>query len=183
MASRNPKPLKLRQRRNKASTRATLKAGGMRAPALPVRACSCGGPQPEPQRRKGPGRPRKRRPLCSVCGGTGVLPWHAETHATWLLWWASEAASQWVDSDVPGIKRLILLVEDFHRTDKPVDRANFEKEIRLQEARYGLSPLDRRRLEWSIEAQDEQDGPAAPSPEPEKPRDDPRNVLRMVRPA
>jgi hypothetical protein len=88
-----------------------------------------------------------------------------------------------VDSDVPGIKRLILLVEDFHRTDKPGERSNMEKEIRLQEARYGLSPLDRRRLEWSVE-QPEENGDGAPPPrEPEKPRDDPRNVLRMVRPA
>lgn len=182
MPGPKPKPLHLRQRRNKASTRATLKAGGMRAPALPVRACACGGPQPERQRRKGPGRPCKRRPLCEVCGGTGVLPWHAETHATWLLWWASEAASQWVDADVPGIKRLILLVEDFHRTERPAERSVMEKEIRLQEARYGLSPLDRRRLEWSIEAPPDE-VEASPPPEPEKPREDPRNVLRMVKPA
>jgi hypothetical protein len=156
----------------------------MRAPALPMRACACGGPPVEVKRRKGPGRPRKPRPACDVCGGTGVLPWHPETTATWALWWASPGASEWIDAHLPGLRRLIQQVEDYHRSESAKERNDLQKEIRLQEARFGImSPLDMRRLEWGIDRPDETED-ERPAERPEPPRQtgtDARAALRMVK--
>jgi len=180
---RKLKPPSLRQRRNKASTRATLRAGGMRAPALPVRGCPCGGPVelPKPPRGKRKrGWPRKPPEVCAECRGTGTLPWHHLTVAWWGRLWASPMGPEYIESDVDALYITAGLVEAFWRGGT-ADKA-LAAEIRQEMARFGGSPLDRRRLEWGLEEPDEAGAAVAP-PEPEKPRDDPRNVLRMVRPA
>jgi len=87
---------------------------------------------------------------------------------------------EYIESDVDALYITAGLVEAYWRSGGSDGR--LAGEIRQEMARFGGSPLDRRRLEWGLEPpEDEQ--PAAPTPEPEKPRDDPRNVLRMVRPA
>ena len=156
-----------------------LRAGGMRAPALPIRGCACGGPQPEQKKRKGPGRPRKVRPACEVCGGTGVLPWHHLTRATWATWWASPMASAWIEADLPGLQRAIQLVEDFHRAETARERRELQSEIRQQELRFGLSPIDRRRLEWSLDKPEDEPEAAPVLPQPTG--TDARALLRVVK--
>ena len=60
-------------------------------------------------------------------------------------------ASEYVVADEHGLFRLAVLVDGFWW--KP--SKELAAEIRLQEQRYGLSPLDRRRLEWTVEQADE----------------------------
>jgi hypothetical protein len=108
--------------------------------------------------------------------------WHPMTVAWWRDVWASPMASEYVTADAHGLFRLAMLVNDFwSRPSK-----DMAAEIRLQEQRYGLSPLDRRRLEWTVEQVDEardrgrqrreqQKGAKQP-----KAGSDPRSVLSVV---
>ncbi len=113
-----PKDPALRQRRNKAATRATLRVEGearKRAPRLPER-------------------------------GEG-LEWHRLTRAWWQDVWHSPMSREYLDADVHGLYRLAVLVDKFWL--KP--SATLAQTIAAQEQRFGLSPLDRRRLEWIVE--------------------------------
>jgi hypothetical protein len=107
--------------------------------------------------------------------------WHPMTVAWWRDVWSSPMASEYVTADAHGLFRLAMLVNDFwSRPSKEL-----AAEIRLQEQRYGLSPLDRRRLEWTVEQVDEardrgrqrreQRGAKQP-----KAGSDPRSVLSVV---
>lgn len=55
-------------------------------------------------------------------------------------------ASQWLETDADALGRLALLWDDFYRRPS----ADGLKEIRLQSALFGLSPLDRSRLQWEV---------------------------------
>lgn len=97
--------------------------------------------------------------------------WHALTLEWWSRVWASPMASQYVESDIVGLGRLAVIVDEFnvHPDVKTLG------EIRLQEARFGLSPLDRTRLQWEIAKTDEIERKRA---KPEKSlRTDPRIAL------
>jgi len=87
-------------------------------------------------------QPRKRAPR---------LPrghdWRAETRAWWAGVWHSPMAAEYLDSDVHGLRRLAVLVDGFWSAPSK----ELAGEIRLQQQAFGLSPLDRRRLEWTIE--------------------------------
>jgi hypothetical protein len=72
--------------------------------------------------------------------------WHFLTVASWERAWRSEMASQWLPTDGDGLGRLALLWDEFYRRPAPPIMA----EIRLQEQRFGLSPLDRTRLQWEV---------------------------------
>lgn len=72
--------------------------------------------------------------------------WHPLTLATWERAWQSPMAPQWIASDVDGLGRLAILWDMFYTTG---DR-RIAAEIRLQESRFGLSPLDRSRLQWEV---------------------------------
>jgi len=56
-------------------------------------------------------------------------------------------AEEYLRADVHALYRLALLVDAYWT--KPT--AGLAAEIRLQQQAFGLTPLDRRRLEWSIE--------------------------------
>jgi hypothetical protein len=64
----------------------------------------------------------------------------------WQAVWASPMHFEFVGGDVPALFRLIMLVNSFW-WDSKLDVA---KEIRLLEREFGLTPLSRRRLEWSV---------------------------------
>lgn len=113
-----PKPTAIRQRQNKASTRAVLPVNGplRRVPRLPKVAD----------------------------GGT---EWHPLTRAWWRDLWHSPMASEYVSADIHALYRLAVLVDKFWQDPSIALSA----EIRLQQQAFGLTPLDRRRLEWTIE--------------------------------
>jgi hypothetical protein len=94
----------------------------------------------------------------------------------WTSIWGSPMSGEWDASDQHGLFMLARLLDDFWTTDDPATRAKLSTEIRLQGQRYGLSPIDRKRLAWET--------PKAPSPAsnpaPRKPaKPDPR--LRAVK--
>jgi len=137
-----PKPAHLRQRKNRTSTAAVLRAEGE-------------------GRKRAPSLPKDRE-------------WHSMTLAWWRDVWHSPMAAQFVKADAHGLYRLAVLVDRFWL--EPT--TTLAGEIRQQQAAYGLTPLDRRRLQWEsakAEAAEKKRRPLAPPSE-----GDPRNLLRMV---
>lgn len=103
--------------------------------------------------------------------------WHRLTRDWWRDVWRSPMAGEYLPSDVSGLSRLALLIDQFYTTLDP----RLMPEIRLQEARFGLSPVDRSRLQWEVAKGEEADRRRKPAT---KQRDaeqsDPRDVLRIV---
>jgi len=68
------------------------------------------------------------------------------TLEVWREWWESEMAGEWLQTDIAGLGLVAILYDDFYR------RPNVDtlKEIRLQRQCFGLTPIDRSRLQWEI---------------------------------
>lgn len=107
--------------------------------------------------------------------------WKPETAAWWAGIWASPMAPEFDKSDIHGLLILAVLVDEFWTEPTQALAA----EIRLQRQCFGLTPMDRRRLQWEIERTDEAQArgdqrrtaaaPKAPA------RKDPRSVLAAVK--
>lgn len=136
-----PKAPELRQRMNKATTRAVLpmRPAVQKAPPLP-----------------------------------GHRAWHARTVDWWQDAWKSPMAAEWLKADVHGLYVLAELIDQFWT--KPT--TFLAAEIRQQRQCFGLTPLDRRRLEWQVERVEAATRKAAPAPV--APTDDPRRLLSAV---
>lgn len=133
-----PKHHTTRARVNKASTRATLfepEPDEIEIPELPpMRLVE--------RKRKG----RDAEGLVQTEIYMVEVPWRLETRDWWESLWSSPMASEFHASDRHGLYRLAVLIDDFWQ--HPSTQANAE--IRLAQKDYGLTPLDRRRLEWTI---------------------------------
>jgi hypothetical protein len=113
--------------------------------------------------------------------------WHPAVIEWWDSVWRSPMAAAWLDSDMRGG---LFLLADLHqvrwesRSDGPL-LVKVAAEIRSQEVRFGLSPIDRRRLQWEIAPGAENnldrrpEGGRRARPQP-PPADDPRKVLRIA---
>lgn len=76
--------------------------------------------------------------------------WHKQTRAWWRDVWASPMAPEYDESDIHGLYLLAVLVNDFWEGPSQALAA----EIRLQRQCFGLTPIDRRRLQWEIDRGD-----------------------------
>lgn len=107
--------------------------------------------------------------------------WHALTLKWWANVWASPMAGQYLETDIDGLGRVAVLIDTYYKMPQ---RSELLAEIRLQEARFGLSPLDRSRLQWEIVKAEEAERRRAPKPTAStssKKVSDPRKVLRAVK--
>lgn len=109
--------------------------------------------------------------------------WRTETLEWWADIWASPMAPEFDDSDRHGLFLLAVLVDEFW-TSPSIALAG---EIRLQRQCFGLTPIDRRRLQWEIErTEDAQDkgrqrrAPAGGSRSKKSGDEDPRASLYAV---
>jgi rubrerythrin len=94
-------------------------------------------------RRKVPPLP-KREELTEV--------WHPRVLDWWRAVWKSPMAGEYLEADRTG--GLYLLAELYQRRWTEKDTrilVAITAEIRQQETRFGLSPTDRRKLQWTIE--------------------------------
>lgn len=176
-----PKPSALRQRTNKASTKATLPPEGSdeledrKIPTLPDRPCTGwpsekgvgGGPC-------GLGLPAK---TCAYCDSTGVLSWGPLAVDFWEAVWRSPMSAEFVQADIPGLYILADLTDRYWRGE-----SSLAAEIRLQRQQYGLDSLARRRLQWEVGKVEnaKRRAPAATLAQPTR-KTDPRQVLRAVK--
>lgn len=115
------------------------------------------------------------------------VDWHPQTLDWWADIWSSPMAPEYDDSDIHGLYLLALLVNDFWTATTGKERTALAAEIRLQSQRFGLSPIDRRRLQWEIERTEEAQDKGerrrnrdTPPATPAAPSADPRGVLRAV---
>jgi hypothetical protein len=115
------------------------------------------------------------------------IDWHANAMAMWTDLWSSPMAAEYDDSDVHQMFILLRLVDRFWSTDSMTGMKDLAAEIRLSGQRFGISPLDRRRLEWQIEQTENakdagkrrrarEDPPVAPP----SGAADPRAILRSI---
>ena len=112
------------------------------------------------------------------------FPWHSMTARWWADIWASPMAPEYDDSDQHGLFMLAVMVNDFWDADKASARTALAAEIRQQSQRFGLSPIDRRRLQWEIERTEDAQATGrtrrARAVSPSTPSVDPRAILRAV---
>jgi hypothetical protein len=180
-----PKPAALRQRTNRKAGAREIITGGVTLssrgiPELFDRSCPCGISTERPPSKVG--SPRKKRDACAVCLGTGVMPWHRLTMAWWRDVWTSEVKGEYLHVDIHGLYRLAVLVDRYWReSDSGLSVQQLGAEIRLQQQAYGITPLDRTRLQWEVDRGDAPEKATPQYDEHEPEAEDPRKVLRMVK--
>lgn len=103
--------------------------------------------------------------------------WHPLTMKAWEHAWTSPMASQWLETDTDALGRLAVLWDEFYKAPD----AKVLAEIRLQEQRFGLSPLDRSRLQWEVSRAEEAEQKKR-TPATVRPRGgaDPRRILKLA---
>lgn len=109
--------------------------------------------------------------------------WHPMVLDWWRALWASPMAPEYDDSDRHGLFELALIRNDFWCAGSAKERKEAAAEIRLQDQRFGLSPIDRRRLQWEIERTEDAVAKGSKrrvSQEASRPKGDPRGVLRAL---
>lgn len=83
------------------------------------------------------------------------IAWHAHTVEWWKDLWAAPMAAEYHESDRHALFLLATLIDDFWKATSATARKEAAIEIRLQRQAFGLTPYDRRRLEWTVEAAEE----------------------------
>lgn len=111
--------------------------------------------------------------------------WHSMTKRWWADVWASPMAPEWDDSDKHNVYLLAMIYDDIWCAETPKERKDAAAEYRQQRKDLGLTPFDRRRLEWQIEQADEAKAKGETRrsrPETGKPKGgkDPRGILHVV---
>ncbi len=103
--------------------------------------------------------------------------WHPFTLKAWREFFESAMATQWLPTDITGLEMLAVCYDKFYKTGN----IDYMKEIRMQRPHYGLTPLDRSRLQWEVTRGEEAERKRArPAQSAVKPGTDLRKVLRMV---
>lgn len=111
----------------------------------------------------------------------GRRRWHPLTQSWWEDVWASPMAPEFLRADLHGLYILADLIDQYWRKPAP----KLAGEIRQQRTCFGLTPIDRRRLQWEVERGEEaeakrQQRQSPKTSAPEEMESDPRKRLRMV---
>lgn len=118
-----PQPKKhasTRARRNRASTAATLQPTTLDVGAVPEL----------PERADG---------------------WHPLTRQWWVDVWTSPMSVEWHPAtDLHNVFAAAMHYDDMWRAESATDRQKADAAFQKREAALGLTPYDRRRLEWTI---------------------------------
>jgi hypothetical protein len=112
------------------------------------------GPAPKPRALR---QRQNRVSTAAVLSGKGqtrrapLLPkghkWHTLTRSWWADVWQSPMAGEFLSSDVHGLYILAELINRFW--ENPT--TSLASEIRQHRLAFGLTPIDRRRLQWEVE--------------------------------
>lgn len=147
-----PKHPSLRQRRNKTSTRATL----------PSEAASQSADVPDLPERDGDA-------------------WHVRVTEWWADVWTSPMASEYLTADRHRLRAIAELWQIFwKKIDSGENPKEIATEIRLQEVSFGLTPMDRRRLQWEVERGESAATKTRSRGKRKKSAKDPRSVLKLA---
>ena len=105
--------------------------------------------------------------------------WLQQTTEWWADIWRSPMAPEFLQSDIHGLYILAELVDLFWTEPSTA----LAMEIRLQRQCFGLTPIDRRRLQWEVqkvEEKSERRNANPPAPTKRRVEGDPRAVLHLV---
>jgi hypothetical protein len=80
--------------------------------------------------------------------------WHPMARKFWEDIWESPMSAEFTHGDEPALFRLVFLVNAFWK--KP--NLAVSKEISSLEKEFGLTPMSRRRLEWTVAQSEEAKG-------------------------
>ena len=99
-------------------------------------------------------------------------PWHPAAAEMWRAVCSSPMGAEFDASDLHALLRLLDLVHIYWSLppEKLVTKVQLAAEIRLESQAFGLTPLDRRRLQWEIERVEEAQA-SARRPRPRKQAD------------
>ncbi len=152
MSGPAPKLKALRQRRNKKTTAAELPAEGRKGPAPAL-----------PKRHSANGQ---------------FVSWHALTKEWWKDLWRSPMAAKFMAADVHNLYLLADLIDAYWKDPS----TQLAAEIRQHRMAYGLTPLDRQRLQWAL-VEEPEDGKRTNSGAAGRVRKggDTRELLRAVK--
>ena len=75
-----------------------------------------------------------------------AVAWLSQVRSWWQAVWASPMAPEYHKSDIHGLYSLAFLRQKFWQGN-----TSLHGEIRLYEQQFGMNPLARRRLEWTID--------------------------------
>ena len=103
--------------------------------------------------------------------------WHVMTRHWWRDVWHSPMAGEFLQADIHGLYRLAELIDGFWNNPTTTLAA----EIRQEQQAYGLSPIDRRRLQWEVQRAEGVTKRTAERPKHEMTGPDPRTALRAVK--
>jgi len=110
--------------------------------------------------------------------------WHPLVVEWWSSIWRSPMASEYLGADLKGgLYSLADLYHERWNAQSPTHKTRLAGEIRLQEVRFGLSPMDRSRLKWEVAKGEEAEQRRTSRKKPEAPKGpvtDPRSVLRAM---
>ncbi len=124
---------------------------------------------------RGPVSKRSKKTLTpSTDGSQPSLPadvkWHPETVAWWAALGRSGEATEFHELDWLQLRLVARLMDSFIREPS----RQLLAELRLQLAKYGLSPEDRARLRWETKTPDAE--PTTPTAGSSRSRTDPRKA-------
>jgi hypothetical protein len=72
--------------------------------------------------------------------------WNPMAKRFWEVIWSSPMSHEFLQADEPALFRLLVLVNQFWKKGE----LEVAREIRMLEREFGLTPLSRRRLEWTV---------------------------------
>lgn len=118
---------------------------------------------------------RKRIPSLPKMKGK---KWHRLTIAWWTDVWHSPMAAEFLLADKHALFRLAVLIDEFWS----MPTKDMASEIRLEQQAFGLTPIDRRRLQWSMNngAKRESERRSFAAPQVHENASDPRKMLEWV---
>lgn len=149
---------------------------------------------PGPQPKRNPARRNKQSTRATLSAVHDLEPpplprgreWDWQTESWWRDIWSSPMAPEYDESDRHGLFRLAVLVDDFWTADSASTRMKLAAEIRMQGSLFGITPLDRRRLQWEIDRGEQAEEKtrrrkaATQAPKSDESGPDPRSVLQAV---
>lgn len=189
-----------RARRNKASTAATLTVATDVVPdysswTIAALRAELAARRPDDAKPKaGVKKPVLIEMLEALDAGVPELPervmgWHQQTVLWWESVWSSPMSKEWhFETDIHNVLAAAMHLDDMWRATTPAERQKADAACAKRLAPLGLTPYDRRRLEWTIEtAEDAKDrgarrragGPPAAGAGGSRP--DPRAGLHAVK--
>ena len=110
--------------------------------------------------------------------------WRPETLAWWAHVWSSPMRDEYINADTHGLFVLADLIDSYWRgSSRGENVSQLATEMRLQRQCFGLTPIDRRRLQWEIQRGEEAEGKRkhTVTKQPDQKPVDPRGTLKAVK--